>query len=76
RRPGAPAGGAEPAAHPHNLRAPPRRDPADAVRVAGHPAGATRRDRAAALPVDAGTLRQLEETADALGVAPTWTRSP
>jgi hypothetical protein len=44
--------------------------------VAGDPERATRRDRAGALPVDAGTLRQLEETADALGVAPTWTRSP
>jgi uncharacterized oxidoreductase len=76
RLPGGAALGGETAALSDYLRGAPRRDPAEAVLVAGDPERATRRDRAAALPVDAGTLRQLEETADALGVAPTWTRSP
>jgi hydroxycarboxylate dehydrogenase B len=54
------------------LKGAPPRDPAQPVLMAGDPERETRRVRATAVPVDAGTLTQLEATADALGVALPW----
>lgn len=76
RLPGGAALAGETTALSGYLKAAPPRTAGEPVRVAGDPERETRKARAAALPVDAGTLRQLEATADALGVATPWERRP